>query len=68
MPKYVSVKFSGYIGLVDAPNSWIARMINRKDAPPGMYAASIEDTDVDHGEIEDEDEDDDDMDDATEPK
>lgn len=38
----VTTNFSGFVGLVDAPNSWLARVIRRTDAPVGIYAAEAE--------------------------
>lgn len=36
-----TAKFSGYVGLVDAQSSWVARLIGRANAIPGVYAAHI---------------------------
>ena len=38
-----TLKFSGFVGLVDAPKSWVARLIGCKNAPSGVYAAHVTD-------------------------
>jgi RNA polymerase subunit RPABC4/transcription elongation factor Spt4 len=50
-----TAKFHGFVGLVDARNSWVARIIGRDDAPPGVYAAHIA------AEVADADDEDDDI-------
>lgn len=57
-------KFSGYVGIVDAPNSWVARLIGVATAPAGVYAAHIEDEDEDEGDDDEYDENDEYEDDA----
>mmetsp|Transcript_31942 Transcript_31942/g.98915 ORF Transcript_31942/g.98915 Transcript_31942/m.98915 type:complete len:129 (-) Transcript_31942:24-410(-) len=41
LQEQTTAKFHGFVGLVDAHNSWVARLIGREDAPPGVYAAHV---------------------------
>ena len=41
LQEQTTAKFHGFVGLVDARNSWVARLIGRDDAPPGVYAAHV---------------------------
>jgi RNA polymerase subunit RPABC4/transcription elongation factor Spt4 len=38
-----TTKFTGYVGIIDAQSSWVARLIGRSRAPPGIYAAQVHD-------------------------
>jgi RNA polymerase subunit RPABC4/transcription elongation factor Spt4 len=45
-----TAKFGGFVGIVDGKSSWVARLIGRATAPPGVYAADIQQDDPAEGE------------------
>ena len=42
LEELVTNKFSGYVGIIDAKNSWVARLIGCKQVKMGMYSAHID--------------------------
>jgi hypothetical protein len=54
-----TAEYHGFVGLIDAKSSWVARVINCQNKPSGIYAAHLPDEDigedVDDGELGDDD-------------
>jgi RNA polymerase subunit RPABC4/transcription elongation factor Spt4 len=58
--RFTTKNFSGYVGVIDAERSWVARLIGCESAPTGVYAAHVADDDEDDDDEESEYEDEDD--------
>lgn len=49
----VTTKFTGFIGLVAPEHSWVARTIGCAHMPSGVYAAVLEEDEVDDDDVDD---------------
>ena len=52
---YATARFSGFVGIISAEQSWVAKLIGCGKMPTGVYAAHVEPDDEDDGDDDDSD-------------